>query len=107
MELPLPQDVITHVITLGHWCHAHHDLAFAWHDGSPIIDLDDPDDDPIDPDYEPSDFDSAHNDDLLFVSESDGAFTTAGVDDNDNNDNNNENDNENMNNNNDYAVGPP
>ena len=49
-ELPLPQDVIDHVNMLGHCSHAHRDLTFAWWDGSPIIDLDSPDDDPIDSD---------------------------------------------------------
>ena len=54
-ELTIPQDVIDHVNTLGHCSNANHDLAFAWHDGSPIIDVDSPDNDPYDSDYASSD----------------------------------------------------
>ena len=45
-ELPLPQDVIDRVNTLGRRDNAAADLTFAWRDGSPIVDPDSPDDDP-------------------------------------------------------------
>ena len=100
MELPLPQDVIDHVNTLRHCSHATHDLTFAWHDCSPIVDLDSPDDDPYDSDYEPLDSDttSDDDDDLSYVSNGD--ITTAGVDYNANN-NVNDNNDDNVNDNND------
>ena len=53
MELLLPQDVIDHVNTLGRHSNTAADLTFTWQDGSPIVDLDSPDDDPYDSDYLP------------------------------------------------------
>ena len=99
-ELPIPQDVIDCVNTLGCWSQAHQDLTFAWWDGSPIIDLDSTDDDPFNLDYAPSDSDSTDDpdDDLCFMSNSD--LTAAGVEEmnNDNDDNaSNNNDNNNAN----------
>ena len=102
-ELSLPQDMIDHVNTLGHCSQAHHDLAFASQDDSPIIDVDDPDDDPFDSDYESSDSVSAanHDDDLSFVF--DGDLTAAGVEDNANDANNTNNANNNYNNDDDVV----
>ena len=79
MELPIPQDVIDCVNTLGCQSQAHWDLTFVWWDGSPIIDLDSPDDDLFDSDYAPSNSDSTSgvDDDLSFVANND--LTTAGV----------------------------
>ena len=79
MELPLPQDVINCINALSHQSQAQHDFSFAWRHGSLIIDLDAPDDDPVDPDYAPSDSESDADDDLSFVS--DGDLPAAGVDD--------------------------
>ena len=85
-ELPLPQDVIDHVNTLGQRGNAAANLTFAWCDGSPIVDPDSPNDDPYDSDYIPSE---ANDNDLSYFS--DGDFTTAGVDDDNNPNNNNDN----------------
>ena len=104
-ELPLPQDVIDRVNTLGWQSNATTDLTFAWCDGTPINDPDSPDDDPYDSNYLPSE---ADDDDLSYISDSD--FTTKGVDDNNENENhnnyhandaNNNNDNVNSSNNDD------
>ena len=99
-ELPLPQDVIDHVNTLGHHSNVATDLTFAWCDGSPIIDLDSPNDDPYDSDYVPLDDEADYDDNLSYLS--DGDLTTTGVEDdnNDNENDNNDNENENHNNNN-------
>ena len=74
----------------------HRDPTFAWQDGSPIIDLDSPDDDTFDSDYAPLDSKSTGgdvDDDLSFVSNGD--LTTTGVDEMNNNDDNNNNNNNN------------
>jgi hypothetical protein len=62
--LPIPQDVIDCVGTLGCGCNTATDLAFAWRDGTPILDLEDGFDDDLsaaDSDYHPSDTDSSDN----------------------------------------------
>ena len=100
MELLLPQDVIDHVNTFRRQSNAAHDLTFAWHDGSPIIDLDSPDNDPYNSNYVPLDSNSTGNDDNNLSYVSNGDLTAAGVDYNNNaNDNNNSNANDNNGNN--------
>ena len=80
MELLLPQDVIDHVNTFRRQSNAAHDLTFAWHDGSPIIDLDSPDNDPYNSNYVPLDSNSTGNDDNNLSYVSNGDLTAAGVD---------------------------
>ena len=97
--MPLPFDPLAIVKGVTTF-HAAHDLTFAWHDGSPIVDLDSPDDDPYDSDYAPPDSDSTNDDDSDLSYVSDGDITTAEVDYNANN-NVNDNNDDNMNDNND------
>ena len=89
--------MIDHVNTLRRCSQAHQDLTFAWWDGSHIIDIDLPDDNPFDSDYAPSDSDSTGNvdDDLSFVSDSD--LTATGVEEMNNNDDDHNNDDNNAN----------
>jgi hypothetical protein len=92
----MPQDVIERVNTLGRRSHAHLDLAFAWHDGTPILDEDeDGYESAYDSNYDPN---NDTDDDEALLSDDDSI--AAGVDDNNNNENfNKNNDNEDFNDN--------
>jgi hypothetical protein len=87
--LPIPQDVIDRVDTLGRRCNAAADLAFAWRDGTPILDLENGFDNDLlatDSDYHPSDTNSS-NDSSEDGSSDDGSqsrASAAGVDEDDN-----------------------
>jgi hypothetical protein len=78
--LPMPQDVIDRVNTLGRCSHAVGALTFTWHDGTPILD-DTKDDDNDDSNYAPSELANHPDDDLM----------AAGVDKSDNDNDNDSN----------------
>jgi hypothetical protein len=83
----MPQDVINRVNTLGRRSAAGGSLAFAWRDGTPILDddaVDGADDD--DSTYLPSEVDADDLSDGALSSDDD---TLAGVDDADDTDNDN------------------
>ena len=94
----MPQDVIDRVNLLGRRSNAALDLAFAWRDGTPIVDPGDMADDSDDDDsaYQPSfhgsddsDDDDDDNDDIFHDDQSDGppVDAIAGKNDDDDNDN--------------------
>jgi Reverse transcriptase (RNA-dependent DNA polymerase)/Zinc knuckle len=94
--LPMPQDVIDRVNTLGRRSFAADDLTFAWRDGTPILDDNDDSGDDADSDYDPAedqlDDDASaagvddESDDDLFYDSLDDMPADADPADDDNND---------------------
>jgi hypothetical protein len=83
--LPMPQDVIDRVNTLGRRSNAASALSFAWRDGTPISDLDDDVDDADNSSYLPSDGDDDDDDDVDtdFAASSDDDFSNDASQDGD------------------------
>jgi hypothetical protein len=79
--VPMPQDLIDRVNTLGRRSHAVNTLTFAWSNGTPVEDFDDIDD-ADDASYQPSEgSDPQDDDDDLSDADSHSEACVAEVDD--------------------------